>query len=671
MPNKVAIALLLLLAVVLRAWDFPHRHELRHVDELPYVGGSLHLLEGMVPPYKYSPAGPHTWAGWLYAGGQTARYMVRPTAEERAVDVRVRPFVAANHAIWDNYADLGAMRWLWVLLTLPVVLWAIIELFKLGVYATGPRVDVAAADGVADRDFAVAAERNPAVAQSTGRDARSPMIDGPPIDGPPIADPSPPPPPTQPQPAAAGRPLRNPIGTAAGVLAAGFVAFMPLFVQLGGEGRPYVIGWCFGIIALCLAVRRPDPRGQVLSAITMGLAVASRIDMLMLLPVVWSEQFARRRERGFVRSFLGYHAIAAATSLLLAPWILTNLIGNLRIIATVRLSKPTQVVHLADTVRDFALVQGLWMLPLLVLVGVLWPRRGQRVPRLLLAAYVVLVGLSIFKATGFGLQHQGGPLVILIVMSAFALRPLTRLGARGAPVAWAVCLLALVVPASAAVRSVALRQRAYVDDAQAVRWIERNVPPGTRVYAGLAIVNPLPTRAASDALWAEVNDDNAWEKKFLSGLSRFNLAAADIPRALSDENMLVERGNRRSWFILGSRGDHAGRPRYDVRVIAGSPIFGVHDLKEAFARTGGVILWRGRANDPEVAGLTPVRQWHAPDGEAGVFVFASPDVKLPAGATTAPTRTTAPAAAAPAAPGATTRPPRPAAATTPTTQSAP
>jgi len=64
MPNKVAIALLLLLAAVVpRARDFPHRHELRNVGELAYVGGgSLRLLEGMVPPYKDAPAGPQTSA---------------------------------------------------------------------------------------------------------------------------------------------------------------------------------------------------------------------------------------------------------------------------------------------------------------------------------------------------------------------------------------------------------------------------------------------------------------------------------------------------------------------------------------------------------------------------------------------------------------------------------
>ena len=464
------------------------------------------------------------------------------------------------------------------------------------------------------------------------------------------------------------RTRRNPVATAAGFLAAGFVAFMPLFVHLGGEGRPYVMGWCLGIIALCLAIRRHDPRGQILSAVVMGLAIASRIDMLMLLPIVWSEQFARRREYGFFRGFIGYHLIAGIVVLLFAPWILTNLIGNLRIIATVRLAAPARTVTLADTLFDFAVTQGLWLLPLLALIGALWPRRERKFPRILLAAYVVLVGASISRATGFGLQHQGGPLVILIVMSALGLRAISRLGGR---VAWVVCLLALIVPAVQAVRSIAQRQRNYVDDTPAVAWIEGNVPTGTRVYVVNSIFNPLPTREASDALWAEVNHDDAWAKKLLSGLSRFNLSADQIPRALSEENMLVERGNRRGWFILGSRGDVA-RPRYDVRVVGGSPVFGVHDLPGEFAKTGGVVLWRGTLDDPEITGFPPPAQrWDAPGGKYGVYVFASNDVKLPAGATTATAPATAPISAVPPITAATSPATSPATTRSATTQSAP
>lgn len=590
MSKPVAIALLLLLAMALRAWDFPPRYELRHMDETAYLAGSLHLLEGMVPPYKYSPGGPQTWAGWAYAGVQSAKYFFDPTAEERAVDARVRPFVATNHAIWDAYADMGPLRAVWVLVALPFALWAVAEAFLLGVYAVTP------CDPVTPAGAEIAA------------DAVQPP---------------------------------NDIAAAAGFLVGGMVALMPLFIQLGNEGRPYIMGWSCGIIAVSLAMRRSDRRARVLSAVMMGVAVASRIDMLMLLPVVWSDLFARRREHRFLRSFFTYHAIAAVVALLLAPWILTNLIGNLRIIATVRLSQPAGgEVPLIRTLRDFGWTQGMWLLPLLALIGAVMQRPGERFPRPLLAAYVIFSALSILKATGFGLQHQGGPLVVLLVTSAFALPVLRRLDAK---VVWIIVAAALLLPAVQSIRAIHARHQNDVSDGPAFAWIEQNVPAGTRLYTANALHNPIPTRASSDALWAEVNDDGAWERKFRAGLERFNLSADQIPRALSEENMLVEKGLRRGWFILGSRGDIA-RPRYDIHYYWASLVF-VHDVRKEFDKDGGVILLRGRKDSPEVAGLTPVAQWDSPGKQYGVYIFASPDVKLqnrlattsPATTTTAPT----------------------------------
>jgi len=34
-------------------------------------------------------------------------------------------------------------------------------------------------------------------------------------------------------------------------------------------------------------------------------------------------------------------------------------------------------------------------------------------------------------------------------------------------------------------------------------------------------------------------------------MERFHASAGDLPRALSEENMIIERGNRRQWFISG------------------------------------------------------------------------------------------------------------------------
>jgi hypothetical protein len=112
-----------------------------------------------------------------------------------------------------------------------------------------------------------------------------------------------------------------------------------------------------------------------------------------------------------------------------------------------------------------------------------------------------------------------------------------------------------------------------------------------------------------------------------------------------------------------------GRPRYDIRVIGGSPIFGIHDLPSEFAKTGGVILWRGTLDDAEIKGLSPTQRWDSPNKKTGVFVFTSADLKLDAGdatitkptttttsPATKPTTTSAAAAAAAAATTPTTSP---------------
>ncbi|MBI3453472.1 MAG: hypothetical protein HY057_11730 [Rhodospirillales bacterium] len=89
-------------------------------------------------------------------------------------------------------------------------------------------------------------------------------------------------------------------------------------------------------------------------------------------------------------------------------------------------------------------------------------------------------------------------------------------------------------------------------------------------------------------------------------------------RALSEEHLYQERGNRRRYFILA--GDHGGkRPRFDLRLISlGSPF----DYTPAAALTraqqeGGYILWRGEAVKEYG---NPMASWLAPDG-SGVFIY--------------------------------------------------
>ena len=89
----------------------------------------------------------------------------------------------------------------------------------------------------------------------------------------------------------------------------------------------------------------------------------------------------------------------------------------------------------------------------------------------------------------------------------------------------------------------------------------------TRLHVAPFFHDPLPTTQAADELWSQVNDGRAWEAKVRSGLQRFDLRADEIPRALSEDGMTYEKGNRRGYFILGSR-TQLPEPRYDLRSLS-------------------------------------------------------------------------------------------------------
>lgn len=539
---------LLFVSLAIRLWDFPHRYESRHGDEENYMIGSLHLLEGMIPPFKYAPAGPQTWAGWAYAGAVTTWDFAFPPAHQRSLDIRLRPFFALNDAMFDIYADESILRRVWILFAYPFILWAIYEAFVLG--------------------------------ERLG-------------------------------------------GLAGAILFSGVTAVLPIFVELGNQSRPYMFGWATAIIAISLAVRAATYRTWILSAIIFGLAIGSRIDMLALLPIAWCEIWHRRKQSPLIKSWLVYHCVVLITLLLVAPWILTNIIGNLRIIGTVRLSEASQgPISKLQTIIDVVWAQGLLIIPLLAVAGAFLPRFSESRPRWLLNIFLLILVISMLKATGFGLQHQGAPVIAMLFLAAIGIG---ALGRYFPPLAVALALLLLIFPLIRCVQQTLLDKSNYVPE-NSIAWIEQHVPAGTRIYTGSTLRCLLPTVQASNALWAEVNDGNAWQKKFIEGMERFHLDAADIPRALSDEDNIVERGQRRRWFILGSRPE-IPRPRYDIRLFGSSPIFGVRDLSAAFAQSGGVMIWRGSPSDPAVRNLQPVIAWSNSGNDAGTYIYLR-NVKL-------------------------------------------
>ncbi len=70
------------------------------------------------------------------------------------------------------------------------------------------------------------------------------------------------------------------------ILTGGLMAFLPLFVSYAGMARPYAMAWSFGVIGHYYAVTQVGHRRLLGSAIFMGLAVSSRIDMLVFAPLI-------------------------------------------------------------------------------------------------------------------------------------------------------------------------------------------------------------------------------------------------------------------------------------------------------------------------------------------------------------------------------------------------
>ncbi len=83
----------------------------RNVDEPGYLDCSLCLIEGIVPGYKAAPGGAQLWEGWFYAAVQSAKNLLHPHAEAVGKDLRLRPFIALNQALFDDYRDISSMRY--------------------------------------------------------------------------------------------------------------------------------------------------------------------------------------------------------------------------------------------------------------------------------------------------------------------------------------------------------------------------------------------------------------------------------------------------------------------------------------------------------------------------------------------------------------------------------
>jgi hypothetical protein len=93
--------------------------------------------------------------------------------------------------------------------------------------------------------------------------------------------------------------------------------------------------------------------------------------------------------------------------------------------------------------------------------------------------------------------------------------------------------------------------------------------------------------------------------------------------------MIVERGLRREWFILGTL-PFLPEPRFDVRIFAESTVFSVTvvsspDISTTYRRTGGVLICNNAEGVMPTDVGTPVVQWINSQNQ-GIRIYCSPDV---------------------------------------------
>jgi len=402
------------------------------------------------------------------------------------------------------------------------------------------------------------------------------------------------------------------------LVAGGMMAVLPLFHSVGSTARPLAIA--FGLVALCmLALSRRRP---LLGAVFFGLAIGTRIEMVILLPLIAAIVISEAGWRRGLLELIKGAGVALVAFLVISPWWLITWFGNIRSIVGARLmSAPDNVSH-ATLLYEFSWLNAL-LIPLLLMLLAF----GQTVRRP--RGWMIPAAAALIVATMFighsNLSYQTPPILATIFVAALGVAVLPR---RAVPIATGLVIASLLLASVQSVRQARAFRANYVPN-DATAWVEHHVPPGTRLYwRNMLSVFPLPTEQAATFMWNEITDDHAWRTKmgWAVGFRGSAPADADLPRATSDELMLKDRANVRLWFILGGRTSDVKLPRFDVRQYSASGILGVVDAPEAFRKSGGVLVWVGPRLDEATFGK-PVESWTKNQVD-GTFIYVSPDVHL-------------------------------------------
>lgn len=396
--------------------------------------------------------------------------------------------------------------------------------------------------------------------------------------------------------------LGNRLAGVRGALAGGMLAAaLPLFVEYAVQTRSYSFAWSLALLSFVGVFAAASQRKVVSGAIFIGLAIATRVEMALCLPVLLLEIAAIEPRGRRLRAAAMFLGIAIVCFCLAAPWYLTSLAGNLRQILDVRFLVIADArIGPAEVMRSLML-SGLG-LPLLVTVLALAiggaARRTWRF--VAYAAWLAILAAMSLRQSAGGVRHDGALFVMVVATVPLAVSMLSAPNwkPRLAQLLASAVVFLLCVTAVGAGAYSAWQYRNNAVHGDPVRWLEANVPAGTTVYLSDSFAVPLPTEQSAEALWTEAARPDAWRAKFARAAQRLGLEPGRQPRAMSEDPMQLERAARRRWFILGAP-LASGRPRYDIRLVGVGSVFGlsVDAVVDHLCKEGGAYISDGAPID--------------------------------------------------------------------------
>jgi hypothetical protein len=264
-------------------------------------------------------------------------------------------------------------------------------------------------------------------------------------------------------------------------------------------------GACFGLLSLLMCLRlyeRPSAANQLLAGAAIGLAVATRYFMVVLIPVLVAVDLLVVWRGVPRRAALGHHWPGMALGLLMVPvafcvatpfflldyhtaWQSLKHEARSQNLGADGFSRPGNLLWYLTSAIPASIT---WPRYLLALVGIGLALRRRRLEQLLLALFVAVflgtISLSRLHWQRWIIQV----LPVLALFTAAALYELTARASRGLrahPRAWfgALAVLCLLLAAPSLIQLVQETQERsrYSTRIAAREWIMEHVPPGSQI----------------------------------------------------------------------------------------------------------------------------------------------------------------------------------------------